>query len=53
MVVVISNPRVQNGMVKVLPPVSRCQRTRHDQALPQDGKQHQQGSKSVGHGAKF
>jgi len=53
MVVVISRLRVQNGMLKFLPPVRHCQWTNHDQALPQNGQQHQNGSESIGHELKF
>jgi hypothetical protein len=53
MVVVISRLRVQNGMLKFLPPVRHCQWTNHNQALPQNGQQHQNGSESVGHGIQF
>ena len=53
MVVVISRLRVQNGMLKFLPPVRHGQWTNHNQALPQNGQQHQNGSESVGHGVKF
>ena len=53
MVVVISRLRVQNGMLKFLIPVRRCQGANHNQALPQNGQQHQNGSESVGHGVKF
>lgn len=53
MVVVISRLRVQNGMLKFRPPVRHCQWTNHNQALPQNGQQHQNGSESVGHGIQF
>ena len=53
MVVVISHLRVQNGMLICLPPVRHGQWTNHNQALPQNGEQHQNGSESVGHGLKF
>ena len=53
MVVVISRLRVQNGMLKFLPPVRHGQWANHNQALPQNGQQHQNGSESVGHGVKF
>lgn len=53
MVVVISRLRVQHGMLKFLPPVRHCQWTNHNQALPQNGEQHQSGAESVGHGFKF
>jgi len=53
MVVVISRLRVQNGMLKLLPPVRHCQWTNHNQALPQNGQQQQNGSELVGHGVQF
>ncbi len=53
MVVVISRLRVQNSMLKFLPPVRHGQWANHNQALPQNGQQHQNGSESVGHGIKF
>lgn len=53
MVVVVSRLRVQNGVFKLLPPVRLRQGTNHDQALPQNGKQHQNGSESAGHEVRF
>ena len=53
MVVVISCLRVQNGMLKFLPPVRHGQWANHNQALPQNGQQHQNGSELVGHGVQF
>ena len=53
MVVVTSHLRVQNGMLKFLPPVRHCHRTNHNQTLPHNGQQHQNGSELVGHGVQF
>lgn len=53
MVVVTRHLRVQNGMLICLPPVRHGQGANHNQALPQNGEQHQNGSESVGHGLKF
>ena len=53
MVVVTSHLRVQNGMLKCMAPVRHGQWANHNQALPQNGQQHQNGAESVGHGVKF
>ena len=53
MVAVTSHLRVQHGMLICLPPVRHGQWTNHNQALPQNGEQHQNGAESVGHELKF